>query len=110
MKKFISLSMGFLFLGTSAFASIGETNCSDAHASLRRTEKETWGANHIEWTLNKVSVEAEFIDGTRKEISSSSNGQWVNTLFTQDVTVTEGAGQSIMTVLCESSLLPGALD
>jgi hypothetical protein len=108
MKKWLFLSTAFWFLGTSAFASIGTTQCESDDGTLVRSEQEIWGANPVTWTHNGKIVQAHFIEGTRKVLSCDEEGMYLRTIFSQDVAV-NGLANAI-NVNCSTFELPGAID
>ena len=55
MKTFAATFFLGMMINGSAFA-LGEQNCSDARGSLKRVEKEIWGANLVHWELDGEEI------------------------------------------------------
>lgn len=76
MKKyyFLTLLLLTLMISTNANA-LGELNCSNADGSVKRVEKEIWGANPVTWTAGGIewsrSQFSEEFDSASKKILST---------------------------------------
>lgn len=88
MKKTLAILV-LAMAGSQAFA-LHETNCSNADGSIKRVEKEIWGANPVVYTVDGQVVSADKV--TMDESTKS-------VLVGQDTRGRAGGGREIYTIL-----------
>lgn len=105
-------------LATPALGAMGTTECASADGSVRRVEKEVWGANQVEWSYQGKKLSEEQIhiaaDPIMVEDETRLNpdlGVEVVASTVQKLVLDLGENQTVDTfVLCTSVSYPNAYD